>query len=240
VFALLAIWLLGGLTVLALYQWTPLRSLVSASTLTDFARPLAQHPAAPILIAATYFCSVFVAFPRAALTVPAVVVFGPWVTFFGGMAGLLLGAVCGFSIGHKLTGEKLRSLAVSPLLRRVEEKLRFGGIAAVVVVRLVPLAPFTVVNMIFGVLRVRMGDFVSGTFLGLLPGFLLSVFMGDRMRIILSEQHASDLLVLGLQMAAAGFLLYCLWRIAAATFRGEEICNFSTVLSRFRSDKTDG
>ncbi|MGH7927920.1 MAG: TVP38/TMEM64 family protein, partial [Candidatus Binatia bacterium] len=200
----------------------PLRSLVSVETFATLSRPLVHHPAAPFIVAATYFCSVFVVFPRAALTLPAVLVFGPWLTFFSGMTGLLIGAVCGFWIGQKLTAEKLQSLTGSPLLQRVEQKLRLGGVGAVVVVRLVPVAPFTVVNMIFGVLRIRMGDFVLGTFLGLLPGFVFSVFVGDRVRIMARGLDSGDLLVLAIQVIGAGVVLFLLWRMASAKFKEKE------------------
>jgi uncharacterized membrane protein YdjX (TVP38/TMEM64 family) len=219
---LIAIWLLAWLALWGIHHWGTFGSLVSAQTLTTLSGPVARHPIAPLVVAATYFCSVFVAFPRAALTLPAVLVFGPWLTFFSGMMGLLLAAVCGFWIGQKLTGERLQTFITSPLLRRVEQKLRAGGVGAVVVVRLVPIAPFTVVNMIFGVLRVRIGDFVLGTFLGLLPGFLLSVFVGDRVRNMMRDQSSADLLVLAIQVIAAVVVLYMLWRAASARFNEAE------------------
>jgi uncharacterized membrane protein YdjX (TVP38/TMEM64 family) len=217
--ALALVWLGAWLAMWGAYHWEPLRSLVSVEALTHLSQPLARHPAAPLIIAAAYFCSVFVVLPRAVLTLPAVVVLGPWLTFFSGMSGLLLAGVCGFWLGKKLTGEKLENLTRSPLLRRLEEKVRHGGVGAVVVVRLVPVAPFTVVNMAFGILRVRIGDFVAGTFLGLLPGFLFSIFIGDRVRLMLHDQTGANLSVLAVQIIGAGAVLFLLWRMASAKFK---------------------
>jgi uncharacterized membrane protein YdjX (TVP38/TMEM64 family) len=200
-------------------NWDPLRSLVSVEGLTNLSRPLAQHPVAPLIVAAAYFCSVWVVFPRAVLTVSAVLVFGPWFTFLSGMTGLLLGGACGFWLGQKLTGERLGNLTRSPLLQQLEEKLHRGGAGAVLIVRLVPVAPFTVVNMIFGVLRVRTGDFLVGTFLGLLPGLLFTIFIGDRVRTILHDPDSGNLLVLATQMIGAGVILFLLWRVAAAKYK---------------------
>jgi phospholipase D1/2 len=220
--ALATFWLLAWLAMWGAYSWDPIRSYFSVQTLTGLSQPLARHPIAPVIIAVAYWCSVLIVFPRAVLTVPAVIVFGPWLTFFSGMSGLLLGALCGFWVGRKLTGERLQTLTRSPLLSRLEEKLRCGGVGAVVVVRLVPVAPFTVVNMILGVLRVRTGNFVLGTFLGLLPGFLFSIFIGDRVRVMLYNQGTGNLFVFAIQVIGAGAILFLLWRMASSKFKEKE------------------
>jgi uncharacterized membrane protein YdjX (TVP38/TMEM64 family) len=185
----------------------------------ELSRPLARHPMAPVIVAAAYLCSVLVVLPRPVLTVPAVLVFGPWLTFFSGMSGLILGALCGFGLGRELTGEKLENISRSPLFGRVKAKIRGGGVGTVVVVRLVPIAPFTVMNMLLGVLRVRTGDFVLGTFLGLLPGFLLSIFIGDRLRRLLYYHGTANWTLIGVQVLGAAIVLFLLWRMASAKFQ---------------------
>jgi uncharacterized membrane protein YdjX (TVP38/TMEM64 family) len=72
--------------------------------------------------------------------------------------------------------------------------------------------------MFLGVLRVRTGDFVLGTFLGLLPGFLFTIFIGDRLRDIL-HQGAGNLFLLALQVIGAGVVVLILWRMALAKFK---------------------
>ncbi len=222
--ALAVVWLLAWLAMWQAYHWDALRAFVSVENITELSRPVAKHPLAPLLIAAAYLCSVLIVLPRALLTVPAVVVFGPWITFYAGMSGLLLGALCGFLLGRKITGERREGLTRSPLLTRLEEKLRCGGVGAVMVVRLVPVAPFTVVNMVLGVLRVRTGYFVLGTFLGLLPGFIFSIFIGDRVRNLLLQPAggAANLFIIAIQVIGAAVVFLLLWRLAAAKFKEKE------------------
>jgi uncharacterized membrane protein YdjX (TVP38/TMEM64 family) len=136
-----------------------------------------------------------------------------------GMTGLLLGAACGFWLGRKLTGERLTDLTRSPLLCRLEEKLHQGGAAAVALVRLVPVAPFTIVNMIFGVLQVRTRDFLLGTFLGLLPGLVFSIFIADGFRAMLYDPDGGSILLLAGQLIGAGAALFMLVRLATAKFK---------------------
>jgi phospholipase D1/2 len=217
--ALAAVWLLAWLGMWGAYNSEFFGASISVENIIELSRPLARHPVAPLIIAGAYLCSVLVVFPRALLTVPAVIVFGPWLTFFSGMSGLIVGAWCGFWVGRNLPGAKLRSVSRSPRLARLEEKLRCGGVGAVVLVRLVPVAPFTVINMFLGVLRLRTGDFVLGTFLGLLPGFSFSIFIGDRLRTIIHNQGAGNLFLLGLQLIGAGIVLFLLWRMATAKLK---------------------
>jgi uncharacterized membrane protein YdjX (TVP38/TMEM64 family) len=199
------------------YHWEPLRAFVSIERLTDLSRPLAHHPLAPLIIAAAYFCSVLIVFPRGVLTVPSVIVFGPWLTFFAGMSGLLVGALCGLWFGRQVSGDRVQRLVRAPLLARLEEKLGRGGLGAVLFVRLIPVAPFTVVNIALGVLRTRTRDFVAGTFLGLLPGFLFTMFVGGRVRSILDG--GSHPLLLALEITAAAAVLFLLGRMAGAKFK---------------------
>jgi phospholipase D1/2 len=219
--ALGGVWLLMWLALWSAYSWEPLRSFISVENISEVSRPFARHPIAPVIIAGAYLCSVFVVFPRAILTIPAVIVFGPWLTFFGGMLGLIVGALCGFWIGRKLTGPKVQNLTTTPILCRLEEKLRGGGVGGVLLARLVPVAPFTVVNMFFGMLRIATGHFVVGTFLGLLPGFSFSIFIGDRLRDML-HQGPGNLFLLALQLIGAGLVLFLLWRMASAKLKEQE------------------
>jgi uncharacterized membrane protein YdjX (TVP38/TMEM64 family) len=219
VIALVLVWLCAWLVIWGAHDWDPLRSLVSVQGLTELSRPLAQHPVAPFIVAAAYFCSVWIVFPRALITMAAVLVFGPWFTFISGMTGLLLGAACGFWLGRKLTGERLTDLTRSPLLCRLEEKLHQGGALPVALVRLVPVAPFTIVNMILGVLQVRARDFLLGTVLGLLPGLVFSIFVAHGFRTMLHDPDRGSLLLLAAQLTGAAAALFILWRLARAKFK---------------------
>jgi uncharacterized membrane protein YdjX (TVP38/TMEM64 family) len=56
--------------------------------------------------------------------------------------------------------------------------LRSEGWRAVALLRLSPVIPFAVKSYLFGVSRVRMRDYVIGTFLGKLPGTIVLTSLG--------------------------------------------------------------
>ena len=64
--------------------------------------------------------------------------------------------------------------------RRVEEKIGQSGIMAVAAIRLLPVAPFTVVNIVSGAFKVPIRDYLIGSLLGLAPGILAINFFAHQ------------------------------------------------------------
>jgi len=81
----------------------------------------------------------------------------------------MLSAVVGFAIARRLGRETVAELT-GPRIDRAEEILRRQGVAAVVVARLTPVLPFTIVNYGAGVSAVSLRDFLVGTAVGIVPG----------------------------------------------------------------------
>ncbi|HWG96271.1 MAG TPA: VTT domain-containing protein [Nitrospira sp.] len=67
---------------------------------------------------------------------------------------------------------------------------------AVVAVRVSPVAPFTVVNMIAGATHIRTRDFLSRTVLGELPGLSAIAVFVDQVTTILHSPNLGSYLVL--------------------------------------------
>ncbi len=74
-----------------------------------------------------------------------------------------------YAIGLALGRDTLRRV-IGPRLKRVQRRIVSGGVLAIAAIRLVPIAPFTVVNLVAGASDIRLGAFMAGTILGMLPG----------------------------------------------------------------------
>ena len=81
----------------------------------------------------------------------------------------MLSALVGFAIARRLGRDAVAEMT-GPRLARVEEIMRHQGVAAVVVARLTPVLPFTIVNYGAGVSAVSLRDFLVGTAVGIVPG----------------------------------------------------------------------
>ena len=166
---------------------------------------------APFVLVFAYTPASFVMFPRWAITLAAVAAFGPWAAFALAETGVAVAAVIGFFAG-RLVDEGAVS---GPRIQMVARLLRRGGVVAVTLVRLVPIAPFMVVNAAMGALRVRLHHFVFGTMLGMLPGMLAATVLGDQVLAAFSDPArlnpwlvgAACLVLIGLAAAGRALLL---------------------------------
>ena len=136
-------------------------------------------PWAPLVVIFIYTPSAFVMFPRPLLTLLTVIAFGPWLGFLYGMAGILTAALATYYVGVLLPPrwvERVAGRSFAP----VAESLRKHGVLAVLAVRIMPAAPFAVEGAIAGGLRIKVRDYLLGTFLGMLPGVLATTVFGDQ------------------------------------------------------------
>lgn len=79
-----------------------------------------------------------------------------------------------------------------------------------VTVRLVPVAPFTVVNVAAGSFNVRFLDFALGTLIGMAPGIFTLAVLGERLEHAIRDPGIKSFAVLavfvGLIVLAAGWI----------------------------------
>lgn len=205
----IAAWLLFAACLALAWYWTPLRTINTAQ-LMRWSEPFARHPAAPGVIVVAYAASAFVFFPRPLLTLSFIVIFGPWRTAVFGLAGLLLAAAAAFWFGARHGAPRTRALAAHGL-DALAARLRRGGIYSIIAIRMLPLAPFTIVNLFAGALRVSFRDFIVGSFFGLLPGTLVTIVIGDRLLAALRHADWSNIIIAG-AIAAAAALTFLLLR----------------------------
>jgi phospholipase D1/2 len=184
-------WFLGGAVAAALalaFLWThtPLADLISRENAAALADRLAGYWWTPLVLVLAYTPASFIMFPRWLITMTAVLAFGPWKGFAFGFAGILLAAAATFLPGRLVGRERVERMA-GPRLKRIAKFMQQRGIIAVTAVRLVPIAPFPIVNLVMGALRVRLGHFLLGTFLGMLPGMLAATVLSDQLAAALEE-----------------------------------------------------
>ena len=90
---------------------------------------------------------------------------------------------------------------------------RTPSLLAMTAVRLVPLAPFAVVNMVAGAIRIRPVHFVIGTAIGILPGTLVATIFGDQLFAGLRDPRSIDPLSILAILALGGLLAAATWLV---------------------------
>lgn len=178
---------IGALVALALvWRVGPLPEWLDTESLAEWWKTFGNTPTAALVAAATFVVGGFVMVPLTVLITTAAVAFGPVLGSAYAFAGAMLSAVVDYGLGAAL-GQGWARRLLGPRWRRVGDALSGRGALAIALVRMVPVAPYTVVNFLAGAVRVRLLDFALGTALGLAPGILALSILGGQIGAVLRK-----------------------------------------------------
>jgi len=169
--AAIGVLLVAFIALAAAWRWTPLGEWLDVETLVGGASRLEQHAWAPAIVLLGYVVAGFLVVPVTVLIVATVFVFGPWLGSLYALAGALLSAAAIYGVGRALGRDAVSRLA-GPRLNRLSRLLGERGVLAMITVRLLPVAPYSIVNLVAGATHIRARDFLVGTAIGLSPGVL--------------------------------------------------------------------
>lgn len=156
--------------------------------------------ALPVAVAA-FALLAFLGVPQFMLIAAAVVAFGTVRGFAYSWIGTMASALVGFYLG-RLAGARVLERFSGDGVKRFMDHVGRNGFFASLVVRLVPSAPFIVVNMAAGVTPMRALDFSLGTAIGILPKIGLTAFAGESVARAMKGELGRDALWLVLVIIA--------------------------------------
>lgn len=199
---LAALAVFGGLW--GMWRYTALSDWATLDAVLDAFHRLRDTALAPLWLVLIYVAGGFVLFPLTLLIAATAIVMGPWWGFPTAMAGALASAAALFWVGRLAGGDRLERHG-GTLVAQANRRLTDSGIFAIAGVRAVPVAPFTVVNLVAGASKVRFRDFVIGTAIGLAPGALAFNLLGHQLERTITNPSAGDIALLaGLAAVALG------------------------------------
>lgn len=137
-----------------------------------------------------YFATAFFLPGALALTVAGGLMFGTIEGAVYAVVGATGGAVAAFAAARSLFGAQMQR-RFRKQLGRFNKEMEHHGPNYLLVLRLLPIAPFFVVNYGAAITRIPLKTFVWTTSLGMLPGALIHAFIGEQLR---RADAASDLL----------------------------------------------
>lgn len=164
----------------AAWMWTPLGDYLNVQTMTEVAHRMDDAPFTPLIMIATYVLAGFLVVPVVLLITVTAIAFDPVPGTLYAVSGTMASAAASYALGHGLGRATVRRLAgerINNLSRRIAKR----GIVAVALVRMLPVAPFTLVNMVAGASHIRLRDFLIGTFIGMTPGIVMIVLVTNQL-----------------------------------------------------------
>jgi uncharacterized membrane protein YdjX (TVP38/TMEM64 family) len=141
-----------------------------------------------------------------------------------------VGAALVFLAAKTALGDVLRNRA-GPFLARMEEGFRANALSSLLVLRLVPLFPFFIVNLVPAFLGVTLRVFVVGTLIGIVPGTFVYASVGAGLGSVFDAGEsfsARGVLTPEVVLALVGFAFLAMIPVLYRRFRSKESRGGST------------
>lgn len=146
--------------------------------------------------------------PIELLIVITTFIWGPVTGLHLSLAGTLLSAAFGFITG-RASGLRLVHIVMGSAAEKLSQFIKDHGPPGAILLRLIPVEPFSLTNLGLGVSGIPFAQYFAGTFLGVLPRVLVLVILGDALSQFWQTQNAETALYLCL--GTAGWFGLLIW-----------------------------
>jgi len=133
-----------------------------------------------LLFTATYVVATVALLPGSLLTLAAGFAYGPVVGLLVTSPASVLAATTAFLLGRTtLRGWVQRRIARAPRTHALSRAIGKDSFKLILLLRLSPVVPFTVLNYALGLSEASLGRYVLASFIGMLPGTWMYVYLGS-------------------------------------------------------------
>jgi phosphatidylserine/phosphatidylglycerophosphate/cardiolipin synthase-like enzyme/uncharacterized membrane protein YdjX (TVP38/TMEM64 family) len=196
--ALAALILMG---LAAIWTLTPLSAMAEVENWERMLGAI-RGPWEVLTVIVVFVLSGMVAFPVVVLIAGTTAVFGVWPGMLYAGLGAMASALTTYSIGWWLGQRRLRHY-FGPRVNRIKQSFEGRGIVTVTAIRLIPAAPYTLVNLAAGALKIPPLEYTVGTALGLAPGILVMSLLGSTIVGIIADPTPGGIAFIGALIVGA-------------------------------------
>jgi len=137
-------------------------------------------PWGALILGAGYIPAALLFVPGSLLTLGAGFVFGVGVGTVAVSLGSTLGAAAAFLLGRTVARRTIEAkVAGNARFHALDQAVRREGFKIVLLMRLSPVFPFNLLNYAFGLTQVSFRDYVLASWIGMLPGTIMYVYLGS-------------------------------------------------------------
>jgi uncharacterized membrane protein YdjX (TVP38/TMEM64 family) len=198
------------LILAALWRFGSLPERVDQETIEEYIDTIGHLWWTPVIVPVTYLLAHAFLFPNTILNTAVILTIGGWRGWLYAIGASLFSSTVYFLIGKRFGAVGIHALE-GRRVERVRRTLKRGGFGAVALVRLAPVAPYTVVNTLAGAIELRYVDFLVGTFLAHLPGTLALAVFGEQLTAALRRPSVATIAA-AIALAVAGLAVLLLMR----------------------------
>lgn len=133
-----------------------------------------------VLVGVTYVAATALMVPAVPLTIAVGYLYGPVAGTAIVSPASVVGATIAFLLARTLLRKPIeRKFGHTARFRALDAAIKRDGLKILVLTRLSPIFPFVVLNYVFGLTRLPLLPYVLGSWLAMLPGTILYVYIGS-------------------------------------------------------------
>ena len=141
-------------------------------------------PWAPAIFVCLYVVATVLFIPGSVLTLGAGAVFGVALGSMLVSISATLGATAAFLVGRYLARDAIaRKIERNDKFAAIDHAVADEGWKIVLLTRLSPVFPFTLLNYVFGLTRVKLSHYVLASWIGMIPGTVMYVYLGSLVQV---------------------------------------------------------
>jgi uncharacterized membrane protein YdjX (TVP38/TMEM64 family) len=180
--------------VIAFWAYLALRSSgedFSPKALLGTFRGIADHPLAPLAVLPAFVIGSLVIAPVTGMIALCALLFDPWTASAAALAGTLAATVVNHWLGSHFHNALMRRVP-DAITDRISSIASSSDVLTLAGLRLIPIAPFTFVNLVVGASGIGLREFVLGTLIAMTPGIVFICLSVDRARAALAGEPLFD------------------------------------------------
>lgn len=177
-----------------LWHFTPLGDLLTPERIARKLEVVEKSDWAPLYFLVAFVAGGLVMFPVTVLSAATAITFPPYKAAPISFTGILLSAALLHWLGARFLKQPVRKL-LGKTIHKVDDALKDRSILTIATLRMMPIAPFTLVNLAAGAMSVKFSDYMLGTALGLAPGLTMMCIFGRQVRAFWNHPTITKALV---------------------------------------------
>jgi uncharacterized membrane protein YdjX (TVP38/TMEM64 family) len=210
----LSLWIFTIFSIVALslaWRFTPLADLVETERILTSSRLFDSPVWDCLAVIAVYTVGGLISFPIVVLIPATAVVFGPLHGFCYSLLALIVNAVVLYVLGYAFNRKAFKVLR-NQRLQNIKQKLARHSFLTIVLLRLMPAAPYTVVNLLAGAFHIPFIEYAAGTLIGIIPSVIIMTAVGDQFKNLVTGNASPGMVIASIAVCVAAVPVVLGWR----------------------------
>ena len=153
---------------------------MSFDALVSFLDSLRGDPSLPFIIVGAFLVAGALFLPTWLLILQTGLLLPPPLSTAVALIGALSSSSLFYGVGRVFSGSLRRRFEKSARLSKATKAVDGAGLEHIIALRVLPVLPFTLINVSAGALGVRYRTFAGGTIIGMGPGIIAVTLLGDK------------------------------------------------------------